>query len=116
VEHQNLELAIKTILNEYKKITKEKVSTKELKKAKDFIKGKTVMSLEESDEVAMYFIEQEVSKGRILAPREIFSRIDKVTPGDIIRVARDIFKKNTLNLAVIGPYKKGKELEKLLTL
>lgn len=116
VEHKNLELAIKTILAEYKKITKEKISAKELQKAKDFIKGKTVMSLEESDEVAMYFVEQEVSKNRILAPREIFSHIDKVTPGDIMRVARDIFKKNTLNLAVIGPHKKRKKLEKLLTL
>lgn len=114
VEHKNLELAIKTILNEYKRITKEKVSEKELKQAKDFIKGKTVMSLEESDEVAMYFIDQETTKGRILTPKEVFERIDKVSVNDIIRVAGDVFRNKKLNLAVIGPHKDTKKLSRIL--
>lgn len=114
VEHKNLPLAIKTILQEYKKIAAEKVSEKELRKAKDFIKGKSVMGLESSDEVAMFFASQEIKKKKIMTIQEIFSRIDKVTPGDIIRVAKDIFQANKLNLAVIGPHKNEKELEALL--
>lgn len=116
VEHKNLELAIKTILVEYKKITKDLVNEKELQKAKDFIKGKAVMNLEASDEVAMFFVDQEISKEKILTLEEKFVLIDKVTSIDVQRVAQDIFKNNKLNLAIIGPHKKTKELEKILNL
>lgn len=116
VEHKNLEKAIKIIIGEYKKIATEKVSAKELQKAKDFIKGKSVMGLESSDEVAMFFVEQGLKKKIIMTPKEIFARIDKVTVSDILRVAKDVFRKNTLNLAIIGPHKNSQKLQKLLKL
>jgi predicted Zn-dependent peptidase len=116
VEHKNLALAVQTILQEYKKITLEKVSEKELQKAKDFIKGKSVMGLESSDEVAMFFVGQAIKKRKIMTIQEIFTCIDKVTVSDILRVAKDIFRSNKLNLAVVGPYKSKKDLEKLLKL
>jgi len=116
VEHKNLGLTVQTILAEYKKIATEKVSEKELQRAKDYIKGKSVMGLESSDEVAMFFIMQEIKKQKILTIQEIFRRIDKVNSNDILRVAKDIFQPAQLNLAVIGPHKNEKELEKILKL
>jgi predicted Zn-dependent peptidase len=116
VEHDNLEKTIEIILKEYKKIAMDKVAEKELQKAKDYIKGKSVMSFEESDEVAMFFVDQEVRKKKILMMEEIFKRFDKVTVGDILRVAKEIFQPKKLNLAVIGPHKSSKKLEKLLRL
>lgn len=114
VDHKNLRLTVEIILKEYKKIATEKISEKELQKAKDFIKGKSVMGLESSDEVAMFFVGQEVRKKKIMKIEEMFKRIDKVSVSDILRVAKDIFQPNKLNLAVIGPHKNEKELEKLL--
>ena len=116
VNHDKLELTIETILNEYRKIYTEKVSRKELQKAKDFIKGKSVMSFESSDDVAMFFIDQEVKKRKIMALPEIFEKIDKVTESDILRVAKNVFQNKKLNLAVIGPHKDGKKMEKILKL
>jgi predicted Zn-dependent peptidase len=110
VEHKNLKIAIETILAEYRKISTEKVSPKELQKAKDYIKGKSVMGMEASDEVAMFFIDQEVTKRKIMTMQEKFRMIDKVTPYDIIKVAADVFSNEKLNLAVIGPHKYGKKL------
>ena len=49
-----------------------------------------------------------------MMPEEIFVKIDKVTFSDILRVAKDIFREKTLNLAVVGPHKNGKKLEKIL--
>jgi len=72
------------------------------------------MGLESSDEVAMFFITQEIKKQKILTIQEIFRRIDKVTTGDILRVAKDIFQPAKLNLAVIGPHKKQAKLEALM--
>lgn len=114
VEHKNLEKTVKIISEEYKKISSEKVSGKELQMAKNYIKGKSVMGLEESDEVAMFFADQEVRRGKIMTLKEIFAEISKVTADDILRVAKNIFQNNKLNLAVVGPHKDRKKLEKLL--
>lgn len=114
VEHKNLNKAVETILNEYKKISSKKVTPQELQKAKDYIKGKSVMGLESSNSVASFLIGQEIMKEKILTPKEIFKKIDKVTQEDILRVAKDIFRNEKLNLALIGPHKKTKELEEIL--
>lgn len=114
VEHKNLEEAVRVILTEYKKIAEEKVSEKELKKAKDFVKGRAVMGMESSDEVAMFFVDQEVSNGKISTLEEKFKLIDKVSIDDILRVAKVVFRQNRLNLAVIGPHKNSDKLKKEL--
>ncbi|MCX6761385.1 MAG: pitrilysin family protein [Candidatus Moranbacteria bacterium] len=114
VEHKNLTLALETILGEYKKIATEKVAEKELQKAKDYIKGKMVMGMEASDEVAMFFVGQELSRREILKREEIFKRIDCVTPENILAVAKDIFQNKKLNLAIIGPHKNSEKLQKML--
>jgi predicted Zn-dependent peptidase len=116
VEHKNLTLALETILAEYKKIAKEKVSEKELQKAKDYIKGKMVMGMEASDEVAMFFVGQELARKEILKREEIFRRIDQVKAEDILAIAKDIFQDKKLNLAIIGPHKNSEKLQKMLRL
>ncbi len=114
VEHKNLGLAVETILKEYAKIASEKVSEKELQKAKDYIKGKSVMGMEASDAVAMFFVGQEVDHENILTLEEKFALIDKVTSEDILRVAKNVFQDKKLNLAIIGPHKVNKDLKNLL--
>ncbi len=114
VEHKNLEEAVKIIVQEYKKIATEAVSKKELQRAKDYIKGRSIMNLESSDEVAGFLIDQEIKKKKIMTPEEIFALVDKVTVSDILRVAGDIFQEKTLNLAIIGPHKDNNRLRDIL--
>ena len=114
VEHKNLAKAVETILHEFKKISARKISKKELQKAKDYLKGKMVMGLEASDAVAGFFVGQEILKNKIEAPQEIFEKIDKVTVDDILRVSKDIFVPEKLNLAIIGPHKDKKKIRKFL--
>lgn len=114
VEHGKLGKTIDVILKEYKKIATEKVGEKELRKAKDFVKGKGVMEFEASEEVAMFFIDQEFHREKILTLKEVFAKVDAVTADDILRVAKDVFKSNKLNVAVIGPHKNSKQIEKIL--
>ena len=103
-------------MKEYAKITQRKVSEKELKKAKSFLKGKAVMSMEASDEVAMFFIEQKIAKKKIMTLEEKLNLIDQVTAEDVLKVARDIFQKAKLNLTVIGPHKEAQKIKNLLVL
>lgn len=114
VDHKNLNLTLRTIIGECKKIATEKVDRGELQRAKDYIKGSSVMGLEASDSVAMFFADQEITRRKIMTLEQIFARIDKVTANDILKVAKDIFRENTLNLAVIGPHRNEEKLRKLL--
>jgi len=74
------------------------------------------LSLESSDEVAGFLAGQELMKRKIETPEQILARVDKVSADDIIRVAKDIFRDDKLNLAMIGPVGDGKFLENILRL
>jgi len=114
VDHGKAERAINIILKEYKKIKEKKISSSELQKAKDNLKGKLSLSLESSDVQASFYASQELLTKKILSPKEEFSMVDKVTENDILRVARDIFQPSKLNLALIGPFKHKDKFQKLL--
>jgi predicted Zn-dependent peptidase len=116
IDNNRVEKAIEIILKEYKKITQEKVSEAELKKAKDYIKGNTTLGLESSDAIATFVGAQEILTNKILTLEEKFAKIEAVTVDDIYKVARDIFQPKKLNLALIGPFKNKKKFDKLLKL
>ena len=116
VDNKKVEKAIKIILEEYKKITQGKISGIELKKAKDYIRGSTILELESSDAVASFFGGQEVLTNKILTSEQKFAKIDSVTVEDIQKTAQDIFRPEKLNIALIGPFKDKKKFEKLLNI
>jgi predicted Zn-dependent peptidase len=114
VQHINLEKTIKLIIKEFEKVVSKKIGAKELTKAKEYIKGKTVMSLEASSAVASFYGDQELFKEPIMSAQEIFAKIDAVTAEDIQKVAQTIFQNKGLNFAVIGPHKDEEKLAKIL--
>ncbi len=118
VEHGNLEKTIAVILDEYRKIATEGVGEEELAKAKEYIKGGMAMGIEGSDDVAEFLVSQEIVRNEIISPKEKARSIDRVTADDVLRVARDIFRNDRLNLAVVGPHdaRKKAKLETLVTL
>ena len=103
-------------MDEYVKITKEKVGEKELKKAKEHLKGSLALGLEDSREVASLFGAQQLLEGKFRSLEEISKNIDKVTAEEIQSVAEEIFVNDNLNLTVIGPYKSEEKFVKILKL
>jgi len=114
VDNKNVEKAISIILKEYKKISEKSVPTTELKKAKDYIKGKMTLQLEASDIQTSFYGIQELLENKVLTPKEIYAKIDKVSARDLLKVARDIFQPQKLNLSLIGPFKDKTKFQKLL--
>lgn len=108
--------AIKVILGEYKKARSGDIKEEELQRAKDLIKGKSIIHLEASDDMANWYGRQSALRGSVRSPEEFFELIDRVTLEDIKRVSEDIFKDNGLNLAVIGPFDNDQEFLDILTL
>jgi predicted Zn-dependent peptidase len=68
IDNRKVELAVKTIVSEYGRIKRQKVSVPELKKAKNNIRGKTYLGLEASDEIAEFLGGQEIIENKILPP------------------------------------------------
>lgn len=117
VDNRRLATAIEVVLDEFKKLKKEKVPEKELKKAKDYIRGKSAIAFESSDALASFYAEQELLKNERLTPEEKLAKIEKVSPEDIRYVANDVFKGERLNLALIGPFKeKNLSIKEILKL
>lgn len=114
VDVKRIKLAIQAICEEYKRIRGEKISAAELKKAKEYLKGKFALRLEDSEEFAHLNGKQELLHAKIKTPEQIAKEIDKVTAADIARVSSDLLKEKELRLAVIGPYEKKEEFEEIL--
>ncbi len=114
VDNNKIEKAISAILKEYKKLSQKKISLKELKKAKDNLKGRMALSLETSDAQASFYGLQEILQKKTLTPQEIYDKINRVSVRDISKLSQDIFKPEKLNLAIIGPFKDKSKFQKLL--
>ncbi|MBI2639162.1 insulinase family protein [Candidatus Peregrinibacteria bacterium] len=114
VDTKRAPLAVEAICAEYKKIRGEKVPAAELKKAKEYLKGKLILRLEDSEEYAHLIGKTELLHCKMETPEHIMEEIDKVTASDIARVSEDLFRPDRLRLAAIGPYEKKEEFEELL--
>lgn len=102
VSHDNLEKSSGKILEILSDLRRNGVSKKELEDAKSFIRGQMALGLETSDQVADFYGEQELFYKKILQPEEILKKLEKVSQNDILRVARDIFRPDKINMVVIG--------------
>jgi predicted Zn-dependent peptidase len=116
VPNDKVEKAIKIILKEHKKIISGKISEAEIQRAKKHIKGKTIIALESSSEMANWIGSQEILKEKILTLKQIFAKIDRVKAKDIQKTAKEIFVSKKLNLALIGPFRNEKKFRKLLNI
>lgn len=113
VDSAQAEKAIFTILKEYKELTRHKVPGSELKKAKDCLKGKTALLLEATDARASFYGLQELLKKEVLTLKQIYAKIDRIGPSDILKVSQSLFQPRKLNLALIGPTSVIKNTKKL---
>ena len=106
--------AAESIGKELRRLRDEPVPAAELKKAKEYIKGKFLMGLESSDAMAGFLGRQAILLGKIETVAERLKEVEKVTERGIKELAQEIFIPQHLNLAVIGPLENGADLEKTL--
>lgn len=108
--------AVVEILRVCRHFTENKVTAKELRKAKNYAVGTMYLSLEATDALAWSYGSAEMLGREVLTPAARAKKIRAVTRDDIQRVAQRYFKGDNLNLAVAGPYKKGDQFKRVLDL
>jgi predicted Zn-dependent peptidase len=116
VDIKRIDEAVKTIVAEFGRIAAEPVEGDELEKARNFAKGRLVLSLEDPKGTIMFGLRSEVLEGTLREPDDVLAGYDAVTIEDIQRIAQDIVRENRLNLAVIGPFDDPGRFEKQLEL
>ena len=100
-----IEEAVTAICRELAKMRDGGVTAAELKRAKENLRGRLVLELEDSSDLAGFFGRQELYTRKIKTPDEKFAEYEAVTAADIRAVAKDIIRKNRASLALIGPFK-----------
>jgi predicted Zn-dependent peptidase len=108
--------AIKAMLGEWDRLRQEKVSADELTKAKEFLKGRLMLQMEDTFSVAAWFGRQEILGPDVLTLDEVVANIEAATAEDIQRLAQKLFLQEKLNLAVVGPFKNEEGFRELLEL
>lgn len=107
--------AVAVIKQELVRIQNFVVDAKELQKAKEYLKGRTTLALEDSQSRLDWVIEQEAFHPKILTPKEIFKKIDSVTAKELQNMAKFLFRSNKATLAILGPYKTENIFKKILS-
>jgi predicted Zn-dependent peptidase len=115
VDPGRVDNALGAIVDQVSKL-KEHISEAELNKAKEIAKGRLLLSLESSRNVAAWLGAQELLINRIFTADEVISLVEAVTIEDLKRVAQQLLTSEKLNLAIVGPVKEEKPLARLLKL
>lgn len=116
VDHAKTQIVIKAILKECARLRDELVPAAELQKSKDHMLGNLILGLETSDDLASFYGGQEILTKEIVSPKMLAERIKKVTAAEVRAVARAVIKNKGLNFAIVGPYKRSKAFERIVTL
>ncbi len=103
VPHDSLEIVVKKIAKIINSFKNKKITPNDLKSAKDFIRGSMALSLESSDEVALFYGEQELFYNRILEMEDMWKKFEVVSREDIMNLSHVIFKPSRIGLTAIGP-------------
>ena len=93
---------IDLVVGEMKIIKQTPVAESELRRAKDHLKGSVMLSLENTASRMSHLARQEIYFDKQFSLDETLEGIERVTPEDILRVARDVLSNGSLAATVLG--------------
>jgi predicted Zn-dependent peptidase len=94
---------IDLVLEEFCQIKSNPISAEELQRAKDYLKGSLLLSLESTSSRMANLARQEMYFGRYISLDEIARSVDAVAVEEVQEVAREFFDSNRLAITVLGP-------------
>jgi len=116
VDPKKIEEAIKVIVDQCFGLAEKryKIGDKELKKAKEYLKGHLALALEDTKDVDSFFAEQALFLREIITPEAVYKKLDEVNIKDVLFEANRLFKKENMRLAIIGPYENKDKFVKII--
>ncbi len=93
---------VRSVVQEFRSLKAEAVPEEELRRAKDQLKGSLMLSLESSTARMSNLARQEMYFDRFIGLDEIVNSIEKVTSEDLIRLANEFFRPESIAVTVLG--------------
>jgi predicted Zn-dependent peptidase len=112
LEAARVPLALRTIKAEVAKIKSSGVTARELAEAKENIRGRLLLALEDSSDRADWFATQELFMPKVKSPEQYLRAVSKVTAAQVKAAAKQILDLSRLTVAAIGPFKDEKDFLK----
>jgi predicted Zn-dependent peptidase len=94
---------VRLVLKELKKIKQEGITPAEETRVKNQIKGSLILSLESSNSHMSRIARQEIYYGKHVTMDDIIKGVEKVTREQVQRVAQQLFSRENIALAMLGP-------------
>lgn len=107
IDNNKLNEAVELILKELQKIKSQLVSGDEFKRAREFYLGQLMIALEDTLDHMLWIGETSATLDKVYSLEQIEREVRRVKRGDVLDTAQEIFKKEKLNLALIGPLKEN---------
>ena len=115
VDIKRIDLAVQTILREFGKLVREPVDEVELRRTKNYLKGRMVLQLEDPRGLLTFGLRREVLENRLAEPEEVLEGVEAVTAADIQRLAGEVIRDEGLNFGVVGPFDDDAHFLELMT-
>ncbi|MDD5561138.1 MAG: pitrilysin family protein [Candidatus Omnitrophica bacterium] len=97
---------LELIFKELGKVKNKPVTADEFKRAKEFYLGQLTLALEDTMEYMLWMGESMACTDKVYTLEEVIKEVNKVKIEDLRQVAQQVFKRNKINLALIGPLEK----------
>lgn len=105
--------AVQAILRELERVVHD-MTESELERARELIKGRLLLRLEDTRGVSGWLGSQEMLLDRIHTPEEIVARLDEITLDDLRAVGRRLLRPELYRLVVVGPYRSDRRFRNLI--
>ena len=93
---------VESILSEFGQLKQQRIGEEELRRAKDYMKGSLMLSLESTSSRMANLARQELYFGRFFNLDELIESIERVAADDVQRTAQDLFDPRRIALTVLG--------------
>ncbi len=103
IDNRKVPDCLELIFKELGRTKKSLVTKDEFKRAKEFYLGQLSLALEDTMEYMLWMGESVACLDKVYSLEEIIKEVNKVNPDDLLLAAKQIFKQEMINLALIGP-------------
>ncbi len=107
--------AVQTILEQVGAL-RDGLPEEELEKAKRLSAGRLMLRMEDTRAVASWMGQSEMLLGEIAHVDDVIKQVNAVTTDDVLRLANDVLVSERLNIAVVGPCRGQRRIERMLRL
>ncbi|MCR4276931.1 MAG: insulinase family protein [Candidatus Roizmanbacteria bacterium] len=112
---EKVKIAVAATLTEHENMVKGNFFEEDIIRAKEMLKGRLLLSMEDSFNIAHFFGNKKLLENKLETPEEIITKIMSVTKSEIVDLAKEIFIPKNLNFALIGPFE-TKDFENILNI